>query len=69
MSGSTQGHHLYTLLLTKFQGHRSTGSDEENFNGFTIYRHGDHLSQVTQFSCMNFHSSSLISLYMKIGFK
>ena len=33
------------MLHTKFQGHRSIGSGEENFlKVFTIYGHGGHLS-------------------------
>ena len=37
------------MLYTKFQGHRSIGSGEEDFfNVLTIYGHGGHLGHVTQ---------------------
>ena len=39
------------MLLTKFLGHRSIGSGEEDFfKVFTIYGHGGHVGHVTHFS-------------------
>ena len=39
----------YTMLHTKFQGHWSIGSGEEDFfKVFTIYGHGSHVGHVTQ---------------------
>ena len=47
----------YAMLHTKFQGHRSIGSGEEDFlKVFTIYRHGGHVGHVTQLIYINFHS-------------
>ena len=46
------------MLQTKFQGHWSFGSGEEDFlKVFAIYGHGDHLGQVTQ---LTFHTHSPI---------
>ena len=43
------------MLHTKFQGHWSIGSGEEDFlRFFTIYGHGGHLGQVTQLICIKF---------------
>ena len=37
------------MLHTKFQGHRSSSSGEEDFfKIFTIYGHGGHVGHVTQ---------------------
>ena len=37
------------MLHTKSQGHRPSGSGEEDFlRVFTIYRHGGHLGHVTR---------------------
>ena len=37
------------MLHTKFQGHRSTASGEEDFiKVFTIYGHGGHVGHMTQ---------------------
>ena len=37
------------MLHTKFQGHQSIGSGEEDFQVFfTIYGHGGHVGHVTQ---------------------
>ena len=37
------------MLHTKFQGHQSIGSGEEDFfKNFTIYGHGGHVGHVTQ---------------------
>ena len=42
------------MLHTKFQGHRSIGSEEEYIlKVFTIYGHGGHLGHVTQLICKN----------------
>ena len=39
----------YMMLHTKFQGHGSIGSGEEDFfKVFTIYGHGSHVGHVTQ---------------------
>ena len=51
------------MLHTKFQGHQSIGSGEEDFLiVFTIYGGGGHVGHVTQLICMNFHSNSPLSL-------
>ena len=56
------------MLLTKFQGHRSSGSGEEDFfKVFTIYGHGGHVGHVTQLICINFHSYSPSSFHMNFG--
>ena len=53
------------MLHTKFQGHWSTGSGEEDFfKVFTIYGHGSHVGHVTQLICINFHSYSPSSFHM-----
>ena len=40
----------YQMLHTKFQGHRSINSGEEDFlRFFNIYEHGGHLGHVTLF--------------------
>ena len=45
------------MLHTKFQGHGSIGSGEEDFfKVFTIYGHDSHVGHVTQLICINFHS-------------
>ena len=49
----------WTMLHTKFQGHRSGGSGEDFFKVFTIYGHGSHVGYVTQLICINFLSISL----------
>ena len=57
------------MLHTKFQGHRSINSGEEDFfKVFAIYGHGGHLGHVT-FICINFHSHSPISFHEKFGSK
>ena len=44
------------MLHTKFQGHGSIGSGEEDFvRFFTIYGHGTHVSHMTQLISVNFH--------------
>ena len=58
------------MLHTKFQGHWSIGSGEEDFfKVFTLYGHGGHLGHVTQLICINFHFYSPSSLYLNFGSK
>ena len=58
------------MLHTKFQGHWSVGSGEEDFfTAFTIYGHGSHVGYVTQLICINFHSYSPSSFHMNFGSK
>ena len=58
------------MLRIKFQGHRSTGSGQEDFfKVFTIYGHGGHVGHVTQLICINFHFFSPSSFHMKFGSK
>ena len=57
------------MLHTKFQGHRSTGSGEEDFKVFTINGHGSHVGHVTQLICINFHSYSASSFHMNFSSK
>ena len=52
------------MLHAKFQDHQTSGSGEEDFNGFfTIYGHGSHLSPVT----WTIYIISLPPFYMKVG--
>ena len=54
------------MLHTKSQGHRASGSAEEDFlRVFTIYGRGGHLGDVTKTICSNFRSPILRSLHMK----
>ena len=58
------------MLHTKFQGHQSIGSGEEDFLiFFTIYGHGGHVGRATQLICINFHSYSPSSFHMNFGSK
>ena len=57
------------MLHTKFQGHRSIGSGEDDFKFFTIYGNGGHVGHVTQLISINFHSYSPSSFNMKFGSK
>ena len=58
------------MLHTKFHGHGSTGSGEEDFfKVFNIYGHGSHVDHVTQLICINFHSYSPSRFHMNFGFK
>ena len=58
------------MLHTKFQGHGSIGSGEEEFfKVFTIYGHGSHVDPVTKLICINFHSYSPSSFHMIFGSK
>ena len=57
------------MLHTKFQNHRPSGSEEEDFlNVFAIYSHGVHLGHVTLTIYINFHSPFPRMLHMKFGF-
>ena len=49
-------------------GHRTSGSGEEDFNGFTIYRRGGPLGLVTWTIHIHFHSPSPRRLHMKFGY-
>ena len=55
------------MLHTKFPGNRSTGSGEEDFKGFTIYGHGNHLGHVTSIMSPNFHFLVPESFLTKFG--
>ena len=58
------------MLHTKFQGHRSIGSGEQDlFKVFTIYGHDSHVGHVTQLICVNIYSHSPISFHMSFGSK
>ena len=58
------------MLHTKFQGHRSIGSGEEDFfKVFTIYGHGSHVGHVTKLICIHFLSYSPIGFHMNFGSK
>ena len=58
------------MLHTKFQGHRSIGSGEEDFfKVFTIYGHGGRVGHVTLLSNINFHSYSPSIFHMNFGSK
>ena len=57
------------MLHTKFQNHRPSGSEGEDFlNVFAIYSHGGQLGHVTLTIYINFHSSFPRMLHMKFGF-
>ena len=57
------------MLHTKSQGHRPSGSGEEDYKRvFTIYGHGGHLGHVTRNIWTNFRSPILRSLHMKFEF-
>ena len=56
------------MLHTKFQGHQSIGSGDEDFKVYTIYGHGGHVGPVTQFICINFYSYSPSSFHMNFGY-
>ena len=58
------------MLPTKFQGHQSIVSGEEDFfKVFTINGHGGHVGHVTQLICINFHSHSPSSFHMNFSSK
>ena len=57
------------MLHTKFQNHRLSDSEEEDFlNVFAIYSHGGHLGHVTLTIYTNFHSLFLRMFHKKFGF-
>ena len=57
------------MLHTKSQGHRPSGTGEEDFlMVFTIYGHGVHLGNVTKIFCINFGLLIIRSLHMKFKF-
>ena len=57
------------MLHTKSQGHRPSGSGEDDFlRVFTIYGRGGHLGHVTKIFCVNFGSLIIRILYMKFQF-
>ena len=57
------------MLHTKSQGHRPSGSGEEDFlRVFTIYGRGGHLGHVTKTIWTNFRSPILRSVHMKYEF-
>ena len=57
------------MLHTKFQDHRTSDSEEEDFlNVFTIYGRGGHLGHVTWSIYINFRSPFPRRLYMKFDF-
>ena len=57
------------MLYTKSQGHRPSGSGEEDFlKVFTIYGRGGHLGHVTKTVWTNFRSPILRRLHMKYEF-
>ena len=59
----------FQMLHTKFQNHRPSGSEEENFlNVFAIYSHGGHLGNVTLTIYIDFLSPFPRMLHMKFGF-
>ena len=58
------------MLHTKFQGHRSIGSGEEDFlSFFTIYGHGDHVGHETQLICIKFHFLFSLKLSYEFWFQ
>ena len=61
---------LHCLMLhAKFQNHRPSGSEEEDFlKLFAIYSYGGHLGHVTWTIYINFRSPFLRLLQMKFGF-
>ena len=57
------------MLLAKFQNHRPSGSEEEDFKKkIAIYSHGGHLGHVTLTIYINFHFLFLRMLHIKFGF-
>ena len=56
------------MLHTKFQGHRSIGSGEEDFKVFYhIYEHGCHVVHKTWTLLLNFRSLNHWRRYRKFG--
>ena len=61
----------YPMLHTKYQGHWSVSSGEEDsLKIFTIhvYGHGGHIGHVTWTVCKHFHSLNPRRLYKKFGY-
>ena len=57
------------MLHTKFQNHRPSSSEEEDFlKVFAIYSHGGRLGHVTLTIYTNFHSLFPIKLHIKFSF-
>ena len=57
------------MLHTKSQGHRPSGSGEDDFKRvFTIYGCGSHLGHVTIIFHINFGKLSIRSFHMKFDF-
>ena len=58
------------MLHAKFQNHRPSGSEEEDFSFFffAIYSNGGHLGHVTLTIYINFHFLFLWMLHIKFGF-
>ena len=59
----------YTMLHTKFQGHRSIGSGEEDFLRFLPYIGMEPCWHVTQLICIYFHSYSPSSFHSNFDSK
>ena len=55
------------MIHAKFQDHRTFGSGEKDYEGFTIYGHGSHLGHVTYTIYINFLSPFPRRLHMKFG--
>ena len=54
------------MLHAKFQDHRTSGSEEEDFlKVFTIYGHGGHIGHVTWTIYINFYSPFTGMLHVK----
>ena len=59
----------YLMLHAKFQNHRPSGSEEEDFlKKIAIYSHGGHLGHVTLTIYINFHFLFIRMLHIKFGF-
>ena len=57
------------MLQTKFQNHRPSCSEEEDFlKVFAIYSNGGYLGHVTLTNYTNFNSLFLRKLHIKFGF-
>ena len=58
-----------SMLHAKFQNHRPSVSEEEDFlKIFAIYSHGGHLGHMTLTIYINFHFLFLRMLHIKFGF-
>ena len=58
----------FLMLHAKFQNHRPSGSEEEEFKKNAIYSHCGHLGHVTLTIYINFHFLFLRMLHIKFGF-